>query len=100
MNKLSFKRNIIKLEDAIFTQGSPSDAVKYKDLLEILINYVQQEYYTGVYHGQAIQEGKFPNLELPTNTTRNNNQPDAEFDMEVFKWKENTTDFFRKICNI
>ena len=40
-NKPSFKRNIAKLKDAVFTQGHPSNATKYKDSIETLINYIQ-----------------------------------------------------------
>ena len=52
MNKFSFNSNTIEIEDAIFTQSCPSDAVKYEDSIGTLINYVQKYNSAGVYLGQ------------------------------------------------
>ena len=41
-----------------------------------------------VYLGQATQEVKVPDLLLPIKPMKEKNQPDAEFDMYVFDWKE------------
>ena len=40
--KLIFKRNITELEDADLNQGFPSDAAKYEEFIDTLINYFQQ----------------------------------------------------------
>ena len=92
--KLSFENNITKLEDDVFARERPSGAAKYEDSIETLINYVWQEYSAGVYLGQATREGKVPNLALLTKPNKDNNQSDAEFDVEVFEWKENTKTVF------
>ena len=42
MNKSIFKNNIPELEDVFFTHGSPSDAKKYEDSIETILNYAQQ----------------------------------------------------------
>ena len=52
MNKSIFKNNIPELEDVFFTHGSPSDAKKYEDLIETILNYAQQEYSIAVCLGK------------------------------------------------
>ena len=94
--KPSFKRNTTKIKYSIFTQGHPSDAEKYEELIKNLINYVQREYSAGVYLGQSTLEGKVSDLALPIQPMKDNNQPDAEFDLEVFKCKENEKTVFGK----
>ena len=73
-SKPILKINITEIEDAVFTQGFPSDAKKHKDLIETLINYVQQEYSAVVYLRQSIQEGKAKDSTLPIKPTKDNNQ--------------------------
>ena len=48
------------------------------------INYVQQEYSTGVYLRKEIREGKVPDLALPTKPKKNKNQSDDELYMDLF----------------
>ena len=99
-DKSSFNSNITKVEDAIFTQGLPYDTTKYDESIKTLINYVQGEYSTGVYLRQAIREIKVPDLALPTKPTKEKNQSDAEFNMEVFEWKDNVKTVFVRRRNI
>ena len=68
--------------------------------METLANYFQQEYSMGIYLVQEIREGKFPDLDLPIKLTKDRNQSDDEFDMEVFKWKDNMKNVFGRVSNI
>ena len=43
VNKLNCKSNITDIEDSIFTQRLPSDAVKHKYSVKVFINYAQRE---------------------------------------------------------
>ena len=65
-----------------------------------MIKYIQCNYLAGVYIGKAVRNEKVPDFNLSDKTIKNNNQPDAEFDMEVFKWKENPKNVFVIIWNI
>ena len=65
-----------------------------------MVNYAHRDYSVGVYRGQSIRYGKVPDLALPTNPTRNNNQSDIKFDMEVFEWEKNAKSFLDRIENI
>ena len=98
--KPSFKIKTTNLEDGIFTQGRPYDAVKYEDSIKTVINYVKQEYYTGVYPGQAIRELKVTDLALPIKPTKDNNLSETDFDTDVFYWKENAKYVFGRRHNI
>ena len=100
MKKPSFKSNVINLKYYVFAQGHPSDATKYEDSMETLANYFQREYSMGIYLVQEIREGKFPDLDLPIKLTKDRNQSDDEFDMEVFKWKDNMKNVFGRVSNI
>ena len=83
------KSNIIELKDTVFNQGYPSYAAKYEDSIQTIINYVQPKYSMGVYLRQAILEWKVLDLALLTKPKKEKNQSDAEFDKEVFEWKDN-----------
>ena len=52
INKYNYKSNISKIRDVISNQWRPSDASKYEDSVKALIQYVQREYYAGVYLGK------------------------------------------------
>ena len=77
--KPSFKSNITKLKDDIFTQGLPYDTAKYEDSIETLVNYFQTKYSAGVYLVQTTQEGKLLYLIILIKPNKDNNQSDAEF---------------------
>ena len=85
VKKSTFKSNIADRKGAMFTQGGPSDAAKYEDSIEVLINYAQCNYLAGVYLGQDIRYGNVPDLELPNKPTKYDNKSDAKFDMEVYE---------------
>ena len=68
--------------------------------METLANYFQREYSMGIYLVQEIREGKFPDLDLPIKLTKDRNQSDDEFDMEVFKWKDKLETLFSRRRNI
>ena len=97
---MSFKSNITKIEDDVFTLRHPYDAVKYEDSIENLIKYIRREYSAGVYLGQSIGEVKVPDLALLIKTNKDNSQSDSEFDMELLEWKENVNTTFGRRCYI
>ena len=78
----------------MFTQGWTYDAAKYEDYVEVIINYVQREYSVGVYLGQEIRDGKVTDLEMLNSLNKNENKSEAEFDKEVFEWKDNAKTVF------
>ena len=88
-NSNTTKKLSFKIPPIVFNQGRPSDAAKYEDPTKTIINYVKREYYAGVYLGQTVREGKVPHLALLTKTKKDKSKSDSEFDMRVFKWKEN-----------
>ena len=49
VNKSNYNSNMSDLKYAVFTQGHPSDAAKCKYSVEVLINYIQREYYAGIW---------------------------------------------------
>ena len=46
-----------------------------------------------------IQEWKDPDLVIPNKPKKENNQSDANFDMEVFEWKEKAKNVFVRRWN-